>query len=226
MEIIGHVRTDFHEKFGIPRQGGLVENIGYIEFLPPFDVPVAFEGIEEYSHIWILWQFSENVGEGWSPMVRPPRLGGNVKVGVFASRSPFRPNPIGLSLVRLLSVEKSPTGGVLLKISGADILDGSPVYDIKPYLPHIEAIPGGDGGFAHRVKDDSLSVICSDTVKKEILKDFSLSDFELLREILSQDPRPHYHADPERVYGMAYKGQNIRFRVVGKELEILSLEKL
>lgn len=216
MEIkpIAHINTDFKEKFGIPRQSGLVEALrASIVFEPEYRVPDAVRGLEEFSHIWLLWEFSRAHRENWSPTVRPPRLGGNKRVGVFATRSPFRPNALGLSAVRLEGVE---TDGPVLYVSGADLLDGTPIYDIKPYLPYADAIPGASGGFTDQMARRLLTVDCS----PELLTKLPPEKREALLAVLAQDPRPSYQSDPERVYGMAFAGAEIRFTVEGGTLTV------
>ncbi|MBD5168908.1 MAG: tRNA (N6-threonylcarbamoyladenosine(37)-N6)-methyltransferase TrmO [Oscillibacter sp.] len=216
MEIkpIAHINTDFKEKFGIPRQSGLVEALrASIVFEPEYRVPDAVRGLEEFSHIWLLWEFSRAHRENWSPTVRPPRLGGNKRVGVFATRSPFRPNALGLSAVRLEGVE---TDGPVLYVSGADLLDGTPIYDIKPYLPYADAIPGASGGFTDQMARRLLTVDCL----PELLTKLPPEKREALLAVLAQDPRPSYQSDPERVYGMAFAGAEIRFTVEGGTLTV------
>lgn len=208
---IARIHTGFPEKFGIPRQSGIVETPGYIVFEPPYNNPDAVRGLEEFSHIWLIWQFSEAVREDWSPTVRPPRLGGNTRVGVFASRSPFRPNPIGLSLVKLESIEYDHSLGLVLHVTGADILDGTPIYDIKPYLPYSEAKPEAEGGFAHRVMDDSMQVVLTEDADLENAKEIPEEDLYTIKKLLAQDPRPRYQDDPERVYGMSYGEWEVKF---------------
>lgn len=208
---IARIHTGFPEKFGIPRQSGIVETPGYIVFEPPYNNPDAVRGLEEFSHIWLIWQFSEAVREDWSPTVRPPRLGGNTRVGVFASRSPFRPNPIGLSLVKLESIEYDHNLGPVLHVTGADILDGTPIYDIKPYLPYSEAKPDAEGGFAHRVMDDSMQVVLTEDADLEDAKEIPEEDLYTIKKLLAQDPRPRYQDDPERVYGMSYGEWEVKF---------------
>lgn len=209
MKIIAKIRTDFPEKFGIPRQSGLVESlVGYIVFEPEFRNDDALRGIEEYSHLWLIWKFSESDSGEFRPTVRPPRLGGNRRVGVFATRSPFRPNPIGLSSVKLLGVEKGPQGTVL-KVGGADLLDGTPIYDIKPYLSFTDSHPDAVCGFADKHKDEGLSVEFSPEVEGLIAEDKRIS----VKEIISQDPRPHYIEDGERVYKVLFSDQEIGFKV-------------
>lgn len=220
LKIIARMHTDFPEKFGVPRQSGLADTKGVIVFEPEYRSPGALKGIEEYSHLWILWGFSE-VPEGkWSPTVRPPRLGGNKREGVFATRSPFRPNPVGLSCVKLERIEKSKEGPVLC-VSGVDMTDGTPVYDIKPYLPYVDSHPEADDGFAGEVKDYGLSV----EFPKEWLEKVPREHREVLREILSQDPRPSYQEDKERVYGMAYAGMEIRFTVSEGTLTVCGVQR-
>lgn len=208
---IARIRTGFPEKFGIPRQSGIVETPGYIVFEPPYNNPDAVRGLEEFSHIWLIWKFSEAVRDDWSPTVRPPRLGGNTRVGVFASRSPFRPNPIGLSLVKLDKIEYRHESGPILHVSGADILDGTPIYDIKPYLPYSEAKPEAEGGFAHRVMDDSMQVVLTEDADLEPAKEIPEEDLYTIKKLLAQDPRPRYQDDPERVYGMSYGEWEVKF---------------
>ena len=211
LKTIAHIHTGFHEKFGIPRQSGIVETPGYIVFEPPYNNPDAVRGLEEFSHIWLIWQFSEAVRGDWSPTVRPPRLGGNTRVGVFASRSPFRPNPIGLSLVKLESIEYDHSLGLVLHVTGAYILDGTPIYDIKPYLPYSEAKPDAEGGFAHRVMDDSMQVVLTEDADLEPAKEIPEEDLYTIKKLLAQDPRPRYQDDPERVYGMSYGDWEVKF---------------
>ena len=208
---IARIHTGFPEKFGIPRQSGIVETPGYIVFEPPYNNPDAVRGLEEFSHIWLIWQFSQAVRDDWSPTVRPPRLGGNTRVGVFASRSPFRPNPIGLSLVKLESIEYDHSLGSVLHVTGADILDGTPIYDIKPYLPYSEAKPDAEGGFAHRVMDDSMQVVLTEDADLEPAKEIPEEDLYTIKKLLAQDPRPRYQDDPERVYGMSYGDWEVKF---------------
>lgn len=215
LKVIARVYTDFPEKFGVPRQGGLADTKGRIVFEPAYGKPEALKGIEEFSHLWILWGFSE-VPEGkWSPTVRPPRLGGNKREGVFATRSPFRPNPVGLSCVKLEGIEKRPEG-LALKVSGVDMTNGSPVYDIKPYLPYVDSHPEAEEGFTGGVKDYRLSVAFPEKWYRRVPKEHR----EVLKEILSQDPRPSYQENPQRMYGMTYAGMEIRFTVKEKILTV------
>lgn len=205
---IARIRTDFPEKFGIPRQSLLAGTKGKIIFEETYRNREAVRGIEQYSHLWLLWEFSEAVREEFVPTVRPPRLGGNQRMGVFATRSPFRPNPIGLSCVRLEKVEMGERGPELY-VSGADLMDGTPIYDIKPYLPYVDSHQEASGGFGDECKDYRLNVSFSE----ESRKSFAPEELLVLEEILAQDPRPSYQNEPERVYGMAYAGREIKFRV-------------
>ena len=221
MEIrpIAHIRSDFPEKFGIPRQSGLVESLeARVVFTPEFRNPDALRGVEGFSHLWLIWEFSRTKREGFSPTVRPPRLGGNARLGVFATRSPFRPNPLGLSCVRLLRVEESRDEGTLLRVAGADLLDGTPIYDIKPYLPYADAHPEALGGFAPLPKE-TIAVRCP----PELLSKIPEGQREALLGVLAQDPRPQYQHDPAREYGMSFAGWDVRFRVNGDTLEVFSL---
>ena len=221
LKIIGHVRSDFPEKFGIPRQSGLVEELkSRIVFLPEYRVREAFRGLEGYSRIWILWQFSLAVREKWSPTVRPPRLGGNERVGVFASRSPFRPNPIGLSAVKLDRIEPDAAEGPVLHISGADIMDGTPVLDIKPYLSYVDAYPDEKGGFAFQQREGVLEA----DIPPELLEKIPRSKREALIAVLAQDPRPAYQEDPRRVYTMSFAGFEVSFVVDGNRLTVVAVD--
>ncbi|MBQ3865818.1 MAG: tRNA (N6-threonylcarbamoyladenosine(37)-N6)-methyltransferase TrmO [Clostridia bacterium] len=220
MEIIGYVRSDLKSKFGIPRQSGLADAlVSRVEFTEKYRNPDYIRGIEAFSHLWLIWCFSENADHPSSPTVRPPRLGGNVRMGVFATRSPFRPNPIGLSCVKLLRVEDSPEGKALV-IAGADLMDGTPVYDIKPYLPSADCRPDAAGGFTDEVPFPELAV----KIPPELLAKIPAEKRDALLQILSQDPRPAYHSDPDRVYGFSYGDREIRFRVEKGELFVLSIE--
>lgn len=221
MRVIARIHTDFPTKFGIPRQSGMVGNLtSTIVFEPEFRNPDALRGIEEYSHLWLIWQFSENVRESWSPTVRPPRLGGNVRKGVFATRSPFRPNSLGLSSVELLSVDYQTPQGPVLVVGGADLMDETPIFDIKPYLPHVDAHPEARGGFAAEVKDYALKV----DFPAEWLAAIPEEKRDGLIQILSQDPRPSYQKDPDRVYGFPFAGKEIRFRVRDGVLQVVEIQ--
>ena len=222
MKIIGRIITDFSSKFGLPRQSGLVEDItGKIVFEEEFRVPEAFRGLEEFSHIWLVWQFSEAVRDGWSPTVRPPKLGGNKRVGVFATRSPFRPNSIGLSSVKLERIDYSDKDGPVLYVSGCDLMDGTPIYDIKPYLPYTDSHPDASGGFTDTLSDSSLKAVIPD----DLLSVIPENKRKTLISVLSQDPRPSYQNDPERVYGFGFAGCEIRFTVSDGILTVVSAEK-
>ena len=216
---IARVRTDFGSKFGVPRQSGLVPELtAVLEFEPEFRSPEAVRGLEAYSHIWLIWQFSENADRGWSPTVRPPRLGGNKRVGVFASRSPFRPNPLGLSCVRLLEVKLDQERGPILLLGGADLVDGTPVYDIKPYVPYADSYPDAAGGFTDEVAWKPLEV----DFPPELLERVPEEKRAALRGVLAMDPRPAYQEDPERIYGFAFAGLELRFSVAEGRLRVLS----
>ena len=217
---IAYIRNDFPEKFGIPRQSGLVEELeALIVFVPEYRRPEALKGLEEYSHIWLLWEFSEAERGEWSPTVRPPRLGGNTRMGVFATRSPFRPNPIGLSSVRLERVEEHPEYGKVLRVRGADLMDGTPILDIKPYLPHVDSHPEARGGFAGRFEHYGLQVEIPEALMDRVPE----QKRKALRGILANDPRPAYQKDPERVYGMSFAGMTIWFRVCGDLLTVCEI---
>ncbi len=220
---IAHIRTDFREKFGIPRQSGLVPSLqGMIIFEQEYRDLNAFKGIEGYSHLWLLWQFSRALRDTWSPTVQPPRLGGNTHMGVFATRSPYRPNPIGLSSVRLEKFDIDPKCGPVLYVSGADLMDGTPIYDIKPYLSYTDSHPDAVCGFADRVKEEALQV----EFPEELLNILPENKREAAAELLSQDPRPHYQKDPSRRYGMAFAGFDIRFYVDGRTARVCEIENL
>ncbi len=220
MKIIAYMHSNFNEKFGIPRQSGIAEEIvGQIVFEPEYSKEEAFRGIEEYSHLWILWNFSEAERNTWSPTVRPPRLGGNRRMGVFATRSPFRPNPIGLSSVRLLGVEKAG-GRIALTVAGADLMDGTPIYDIKPYLAYTDSHPEAKCGFADRVRNYRLSVVIPAEVKKEISEELKRQ----LIKILEEDPRPSYIDDEERVYTFSYSDFEISFTVKNSTLTVSEIK--
>lgn len=220
LKTVGTIHTDFAEKFGIPRQSGLVEELrGTIVMEKEYRNPDAFRGLEEYSHIWLLWQFSRAEARPAVVTVRPPRLGGNQRRGVFATRSPFRPNGIGLSCVRLVSIEQDRQLGPVLHVAGADLLDGTPIYDIKPYLPYTDAHPDAAGGFAERVQGHSLRVECP----AELLEKVAADKQKALLGVLAQDPRPAYQEDPNREYGLSFAGYQLRFRVEGDCLFVLSL---
>ena len=223
MKIIARIRTDFTEKFGIPRQSGLVEGLaGRIVFEPEYRVREAFRGLSGYSHIWILWQFSEALRAEWSPTVLPPRLGGKERMGVFATRSPFRPNPIGLSCVKLQSIDWEDPDGPVLIVEGADLLDGTPIYDIKPYLAYTDSHPEAVGGFSDGVRDHALQV----DFPADLLEELPEPLRRPVMGILAQDPRPAYHHDPNRRYGVSFGGYDIRFYVDGRQLSVCQVVRL
>ncbi|MBR5420843.1 MAG: tRNA (N6-threonylcarbamoyladenosine(37)-N6)-methyltransferase TrmO [Lachnospiraceae bacterium] len=222
IEAIAHIHTSFPEKFGIPRQSGLVpEAEGRIVFAPKYRQPDALRGIEEYSHLWLLWDFSENHKKDWAATVAPPRLGGRERRGVFATRSPFRPNPLGLSCVELKAVLSEEEGPVLL-VSGVDMLDGTPIYDIKPYLPYADAHPEARGGFTDALRGHVLSV----EFPEELRSGLSEKTYAALCGILSQDPRTAFIHDEERIWGISYEGLNVRFTVDGDKLKVVELTPL
>lgn len=223
MKPVAKIQSDFPEKFGIPRQSGLVESlISRVVFEPEYAVMDAVRGLEDFSHIWLIWEFSEAVRDTWSPTVRPPRLGGNVRMGVFATRSPFRPNPIGLSCVKLLKVEKDPELGPVLTVSGADLMDGTPIFDIKPYIPYADCHPDAVGGFTTTTAMDPLQVFLPDELRSKIPEEKQSA----LIGVLEQDPRPRYQKDPERIYGLSFADMEIRFQVQDRMLTVLSVEKI
>lgn len=216
MQVIAHIRSDFPTKFGIPRQSGLVEALrATVVFEPEYRNPDALRGIGDFSHLWLIWEFSESVGHPWSPTVRPPRLGGNTRLGVFATRSPFRPNPIGLSCVRLLGTEQTREGTVLV-VSGADLMDGTPIFDIKPYLPYADAHPEASGGFTEKAGAYLLNV----EVAPELLERLPETLRPALLGVLEHDPRPSYQQDTARVYGMRFDRFDVRFTVDGDRLTV------
>ena len=210
IKAIAHMKSDFPTKFGIPRQSGLVESLrSTIIFEPEYRNPDALRGIEGYSHLWLIWQFSKAVREDWSPTVRPPRLGGNIRMGVFATRSPFRPNNLGLSCVRLLGVEETKEYGTVLHVGGADLMDATPIFDIKPYIPYGDAHPEAVGGFTDHAGDFLLHVVFPDELLKKLPEDKQ----DAALGVLAHDPRPSYQRNPERIYGLTFAGFNIRFQV-------------
>ena len=221
LKTIAHIRSDFATKFGIPRQSGLVEDLrATIVFEPEYRNMDALRGLEEYGYLWLIWQFSKAVREDWSPTVRPPRLGGNQRMGVFATRSPFRPNALGLSSVKLLGVEQDPRLGPVIHVAGADLMDGTPIYDIKPYIPYTDAHPGVAGGFVDLVHRRRLRV----EAPEELLARLPEEKRAALLGVLAEDPRPSYQEDPDRVYGMAFGGMEVKFSVSGEMLNVLSIE--
>ena len=216
MKIIARIRTPFKTKFGIPRQSGVAAEVkGEIVFEPDYRETEAVRGLEGFSHIWLIWCFTEAVSDKWSPTVRPPRLGGNVRMGVFATRSPFRPNPIGLSSVKLERIEYTADRGPVLHVRGADLMDGTPIFDIKPYVAYADSPPAASGGFTDTAEFKKLRVELDDGVTEPLP--------EGLFEVLENDPRPRYHDDPERVYGMEYGGREVKFRVRGDILTVIEI---
>ena len=220
MKVIAHIHTDFPTKFGIPRQSGIIASLqGRIVFEPEYRVAEAVRGLEAFSYIWILWEFSKAMRDTWSPTVRPPRLGGNVRKGVFATRSPFRPNPIGLSSVRLEKVDIDPKLGPVLYVSGIDLMDGTPIYDIKPYIAYTDSHPDAVSGFASTPTEYLLEVDFPEALLQKVAE----SQRESLIEVLAHDPRPQYQNDPERVYGMEFGGMEVKFKVDGELLTVVEV---
>lgn len=221
MRVIARMHSDFGTKFGIPRQSGLVPELrSTIVFEPDFRNPDALRGLEGFSHLWLIWQFSEAVRNEWSPTVRPPRLGGNTRMGVFATRSPFRPNAIGLSCVELVSVENDPKLGPVINVAGADLMDGTPILDIKPYIPYSDSKPQADGGFTDTAEDFLLEV----TFPEALLQLLPQDKREAAVALLSHDPRPSYQRRPGRVYGLSFAGFDIRFQVDGNRLTVCDVQ--
>ena len=220
IQVIARMRSDFATKFGIPRQSGLVENLkSTIVFEPEYRNPDALRGIEDFSHLWIIWQFSEAVRSGWSPTVRPPRLGGNTRMGVFATRSPFRPNNLGLSSVKLLGVEQTAEFGTVLHVGGADLMDGTPIFDIKPYIPYGDCHVDATGGFTDTAGEFILKVV----FPAHLLNILPEDKREAAIGVLSHDPRPSYQRKPDRVYGLTFAGFDIRFRVAEDTLTVVEV---
>ena len=222
MHPVAYIHNDFKEKFGIPRQSGLVSNVSCITFVHPYDDPAALRGIEEFTHLWLLWDFSESHRETFSPTVRPPRLGGNTRVGVFATRSPFRPNSIGLSCVKLLGTETKGKDGPKLYVQGADLMDGTPIYDIKPYLPYADCIPEAKTGILGETPDKTEEVLFENIGPAEV----QAGELEVIQEILSRNPPPAYQGDQERIYGMKYGRVEVKFRRVKEKIYVQSIESL
>ncbi len=219
---IARMHSDFFGKFGIPRQAGIVEQLeSIVVFEPEYRIPEALRGIEGFSHLWLIWQFSENLRDDWSPTVRPPRLGGNQRLGVFATRSPFRPNALGLSCVRLLAVEDREGLGKVLRVGGADLMDGTPIFDIKPYVPYADCKENATGGFAPDA-GESLKVAYAPGVASILPED----KLEALTAVLARDPRPRYQHDPERLYAMEFAGFTLRFTVDGRLLTVREAEPM
>ena len=222
MQPVARIRSEFAEKFGVPRQSGLVEELeAEIVFEPAYRNPDALRGLEEFSHVWLIWVFDRAVRETWSPTVRPPRLGGNARMGVFATRSPFRPNPIALSCVKLAGIRQTAAGPVI-RVLGADLVDGTPILDIKPYIPYADSHPDAMGGFASVPAGETLEVV----IPPELLAQIPEAHREALRGVLAQDPRPHYQKDPERIYGFPFAGMEVRFSVDGTRLTVRDIQRI
>ena len=223
IQVIARMRSDFPSKFGIPRQSGLVEELrSTIVFEPEFRNPDALRGLEDFSHLWLIWQFSEAVRQGWSPTVRPPRLGGNTRMGVFATRSPFRPNNLGLSSVKLIGLEETAQYGTVIHVAGADLMDGTPIFDIKPYIPYGDCHPDATGGFTDTAGDFLLQV----DFPSELLQKLPADKQAAAIGVLSHDPRPSYQRKPERIYGLNFAGFDIRFTVNNNTLTVCEVNKL
>jgi tRNA-Thr(GGU) m(6)t(6)A37 methyltransferase TsaA len=224
IEPIAYIRTSFPEKFGIPRQSGLASNLkARVVFEPQYRNADAVRGLEGFSHIWLIWEFSANRKSGWQPTVRPPRLGGNAHMGVFATRSPFRPNPLGLSCVELEGIDADAADGPILVVRGADLMDGTPVYDIKPYIKYADSRPHALCGYVEKLHERRLKVVIPSEMADGIM---DKSIMPSLVEVLQLDPRPSYHDDPERIYGLSFEGLNVRFRVSDGILEVVGITSL
>jgi tRNA-Thr(GGU) m(6)t(6)A37 methyltransferase TsaA len=224
IEPIAYIRTSFPEKFGIPRQSGLASNLkARVVFEPQYRNADAVRGLEGFSHIWLIWEFSANRKSGWQPTVRPPRLGGNAHMGVFATRSPFRPNPLGLSCVELEGIDADAADGPVLVVRGADLMDGTPVYDIKPYIKYADSRPHALCGYVEKLHERRLKVVIPSEMADGIM---DKSIMPSLVEVLQLDPRPSYHDDPERIYGLSFEGLNVRFRVSDGILEVVGITSL
>ena len=222
LKVIAHIHTAFPTKFGIPRQSGLVDSLrGEVIFTPEYRNADAVRGLEDFSYIWLVWQFSGAVRDNWSPTVRPPRLGGNTRMGVFATRSPFRPNPLGLSSVKLEAIEHRPDVGPVLIVRGADLMDGTPIYDIKPYIPYADCHPDASEGFTGQTRMHLLQVEFPPTLMAQVPE----ADRDALTGVLASDPRPSYQHDPERVYGMEFAGLEVHFRVDGEVLTVTDVSR-
>lgn len=222
-KVIARIKSDFSTKFGVPRQSGLVRTLrSIVVFEPEYRNMDALRGLEDFSHIWLIWGFSEAERNDWSPTVRPPRLGGNVRMGVFATRSPFRPNAIGLSSVQLIAIEEDENYGPILKVSGADLMDGTPIYDIKPYLPSADCHADAVGGFTDRVEKPTLKV----SVPQSLIELLPFEKRETLKDVLALDPRPAYHHDPERIYGFGFAGFEVKFSVSDDVLTVVGITSM
>ena len=219
---IAKMKSDFPEKFGIPRQSGLVKELqSTIIFEPEYRNSDALRGIEDFSHLWLIWQFSENIRTNWSPTVRPPRLGGNVRIGVFATRSPFRPNNIGLSCVELIGIEHTQEYGTVIHVAGADLMDGTPIFDIKPYIPYSDCKPNATGGFTDTTARNTLSV----NFPAKLLSKIPQEKQDAAIGVLAQDPRPSYQKDPDRIYGLPFAGYDIKFKVAENHLTVVDIKE-
>lgn len=221
-KVIARIKSDFPEKFGIPRQSGILGKLkSTIVFEKEFRNESSLRGLEGFSHLWLLWIFSENIREAnsWKPTVRPPRLGGNKRLGVFATRSSFRPNPIALSCVKIVEIKNTPEGPAIV-VAGADLMDGTPIVDIKPYLPYADSHPEALGGFAEPLREDYLEVRCTADLQGKI----PAEQWQTLKEILKEDPRPHYQNDPERIYGLRFAQWEVKFKVEEPLLTVISIE--
>ena len=216
---IAHIETPFAEKFGVPRQSGVADCSGRIVFAPAYRDPAALRGLEEFSHIWLIWQFDRALRQGWSPTVRPPRLGGNARMGVFATRSPFRPNGLGLSSVVLERIQWDTPEGPVLHVRGADLVSGTPIFDIKPYLPYVDAYPDARGGFTDTTKEYALQVVCPDALLCKVPENKRAA----LSGVLKNDPRPAYQHDPERVYTLDFGCNKVKFTVDGDILKVVDI---
>ena len=222
IQVIARMKSDFPTKFGIPRQSGLVQKLrSTIIFEPEFRNADALRGLEDFSHLWIIWQFSEAVRSDWSPTIRPPRLGGNTRLGVFATRSPFRPNSLGLSSVKILGLEHTAKHGTVIHVAGADLMDGTPIFDIKPYVPYSDCHPEASGGFTDTADDFLLDVNIPDVLLQMLPEE----KHEAVLGILSHDPRPSYQRKPERIYGISFAGFDIRFQVQDKTLTVVEIQE-
>lgn len=223
MEItpIAHIRNDYTEKFGVPRQSGLVPSaVSEIVFEPAYRNADALRGLEDFTYLWLIWEFSLARKDVWSPTVRPPRLGGNKRMGVFATRSPFRPNSLGLSCVKIVGIALDSSDGPVIRVSGADLMNGTPIYDIKPYLPYADCHPEATGGFTDQIEKPVLQVVCPNALMDRV----SVDKRAALLDTLAQDPRPSYQNDPGRVYGLSFGGMNVRFRVEGEQAVVTEIE--
>ena len=224
IKVIARIRSDFPDKFGIPRQSGLLKNLrSTIVFEPEFRNADALRGLEGFSHLWLLWIFSENVRDTWKPTVRPPRLGGNTRLGVFATRSSFRPNPLAMSCVKIESVNLTGEGAPSITVSGADLMDGTPIVDIKPYLPYADSVPEATGGFAEVVRFKKLDVDFAAEAQVALVEQFPENKKAALVELLSEDPRPAYQKDADRVYGIRFANFEIKFQVQGDHLTVVAI---